>query len=137
MLITMQRHELAERIARDQSLSAISVVGLDPGGMGTGLTRKSSLKMRLVMKAIPLFAAYTVGSDPNGTLRPTWKSAADVIRACFEIDLPKDKALYLNGTDQIETAKDSKDPLKRKQLWEYGVKVTGIGPNDTALHELS
>lgn len=87
------------------------------------------------MKAIPLFSSWMVGSDPNGTVRPVWKSAADVIRACFEIDAPKGTAYYLNGTDELETAKASTDSSKRRELWDYGLKLSSLGPNDTALEE--
>ena len=127
------RHELAERLGKDSSLSGVSVIGLDPGGMGTGLARRSNLKMRLMMKSIPLISPWMVGSDPNGTVRPVRKSAADVIRACFEIQTPKGKAYYLNGTDELETAKTSKDSSKRRELWDYGLKLASLGPSDTAL----
>ncbi|KAK2596200.1 hypothetical protein QQS21_006405, partial [Conoideocrella luteorostrata] len=71
-------HEIAHRIASDPSLSNITVLGLDPGSMGTGL------------------------------------GAADAVRACFEIDPPKGRAMHLNGTDETETAKAAQDPVKRK-----------------------
>ncbi|KAK2612692.1 hypothetical protein QQS21_001309 [Conoideocrella luteorostrata] len=129
----MHMHELASRIAQDPPLSNISVLGIDPGAMGTGLVRRSTLFLRLLMKAIPTMAALTAGSSPNATMRPTSKSGADVIRACFEIEASKGRALYLNGTQELETAKDSRDAAKKTELWNYASKLSNINSGDTVL----
>ncbi|KND89531.1 Short-chain dehydrogenase TIC 32, chloroplastic [Tolypocladium ophioglossoides CBS 100239] len=131
----MLMHELGDRIAKDPKLSNISVLGLDPGGMPSDISRRASfMTATLIMKVIvPLLALVMVRLSPNGAVRPLWKSAADVIRACFEVKAPRGKALYLNGTDEFETAKDAQDAKKRKALWEYGLKVADIKPGDTVL----
>lgn len=126
---------MGDRIAKDPKLSNISVIGLDPGGMPSDISRRGSfMTSTLTMKVIvPLFAPLMVRLNPNGALRPLWKSAADVVRACFEVKAPRGQALYLNGTDKAETAKDAQDEKKRKALWEYGLEVADIKAGDTAL----
>ncbi|KAM4059743.1 short chain dehydrogenase [Hirsutella rhossiliensis] len=130
-------HELAARLARDPKLSSIAVIGLDPGGMGSDILRRGSFFRRFItMKVtVPLLAAVLVRLSPNAAVRPMWKSAADVVRACFEIKAPPSGAgaLYLNGTEELETARDARDADKRRALWRYGLEAAGIGAEDTAL----
>lgn len=128
------RHELATRLGKDAKLSGISVIGLDPGGMSSDILRRGSFVRRVVtMKvAVPVLAAVLVRLSANAAVRPTWKSAADVVRACFEIEAPG-RALYLNGTEELETARDARDAGKRRALWSYGLEAAGIGGGDTAL----
>ncbi|KAF4512434.1 hypothetical protein G6O67_001574 [Ophiocordyceps sinensis] len=127
-------HELATRLGKDAKLSGISVIGLDPGGMSSDILRRGSFVRRVVtMKvAVPVLAAVLVRLSANAAVRPTWKSAADVVRACFEIEAPG-RALYLNGTEELETARDARDAGKRRALWSYGLEAAGIGGGDTAL----
>lgn len=106
--------ELANRTAKDPKLSNISITSLDPGTM-------------------PVLSEISVRFSPNGILRPSWKSAADIIRACFDIKAHKGKALYLDGTAGFQIAKDARDEAKRKDLWEYGLLAAKIEEGDTAL----
>ena len=129
------RHELVDRVARDPALGNVSVVGLDPGGMPSDLCRRTGFMVKTVTMGfiVPLAAPLMVRLSPNGLIRPTWKSAADVIRACFEVEPPKGKLLYLNGTDELETAKDARDKGKSQPVWRYGLEVAGIKSGDSAL----
>ncbi|GJN83768.1 short-chain protein [Purpureocillium lilacinum] len=131
----MLMHELVDRVARDPALGNVSVVGLDPGGMPSDLCRRAGFMVKTVTMGfiVPLAAPLMVRLSPNGLIRPTWKSAADVIRACFEVEPPKGKLLYLNGTDELETAKDARDKGKRQPVWRYGLEVAGIKSGDSAL----
>lgn len=81
--------------------------------------------------AVPLMAEVLVRLRCNAAVRPLWKSAADVIRACFEIE--QRQALYLNGTEEMETARDARDADKRRALWRYGLEAAAVGGEDTAL----
>ncbi|PHH74780.1 hypothetical protein CDD80_2852 [Ophiocordyceps camponoti-rufipedis] len=131
----MLMHELGLRLARDPVLSKVTVLGLDPGGMATDILRRGSWTMRLVtMKlVVPLLAAVMVHWSPNGVARPLWKSAADVMEACFTRAPPQDGALYLNGSEPYETAREARDEAKRRMLWAYGIEAAGIEAGDTAL----
>ncbi|PHH86959.1 hypothetical protein CDD83_9489 [Cordyceps sp. RAO-2017] len=131
----MLMHELANRLAKDPELSNIAVIGLDPGGMGSDISRRGSFMMSVVtMKVVlPLLAAILVRFYPNGAIRPLWKSASDVVGACFEVETPKGKFLYLNGSEEWETAKDAQDEDKRRALWQYGLEAAGIKAGDTVL----
>jgi hypothetical protein len=82
---------------------------------------------------MPVLSEISVRFSPNGMLRPSWKSAADVIRACFEIEVRKGEALHLDGTASIQIAKDAKDEAMRKELWEYGLGAAKIEEGDILL----
>ncbi|KAH7022868.1 hypothetical protein EDB80DRAFT_769768 [Ilyonectria destructans] len=130
----MLMHELANRIATDPALSDITVVGLDPGAMSSDLTRRGGSMMHFNIKwMLPIMAYLAVKFNPNGAMRPLWKSAGDVLRLCFEVDAPKGKTLYLNGTDELKTSKEARDATKRKSLWDYGLIAAGIKQGDTVL----
>ncbi|KAJ3533978.1 hypothetical protein NM208_g7743 [Fusarium decemcellulare] len=124
--------ELGERLANDPTLSKVGVVGIDPGAMPTDLGRRGSIIAQFKIKIImPLLAAPSRYLSPNGLFRLPSKSAEDTIRAAFEVDLPQDKVLYLNGTDNYTPAKETMDRQKRKELWQYALQVSCI--EDTAL----
>ncbi|RFU73479.1 short-chain [Trichoderma arundinaceum] len=127
--------ELANRIAKDPKLSNISVIGLDPGGMPTDIARRGSFLIGYVtMKLVlPVLSEVIVRLNPNGMVRPSRKSAADIIRACFEIEAHRGEALHLDGSAAMQIAKDARDEVKRKELWEYGLKAAKIEERDTVL----
>lgn len=103
--------------------------------MPTDIARRSGFfRGTILMKGlVPVLSEISVRISPNGMIRPPRKSAADVVRACFEIDAHPGSALHLNGTDGIEIAKDAKDEAKRRELWEYGVQAAKIEEGDTVL----
>lgn len=130
------RHELVDRLAHDAKLSNITVVGLDPGVMGTDLTRRGSAVMYYGLKFVaPLVAPLLVKFSPNGDYRPAWKSAGDAIQLAFETEASAGKPLYLNGTDELETSKEAQDDAKRKALWTYGLEAAQIKQGDTILQD--
>ncbi|UKZ66649.1 uncharacterized protein TrAtP1_007820 [Trichoderma atroviride] len=129
--------ELADRIAKDPKLNNISVVSLSPGTMPTSFGRRAGFLIGVVATRVimPVLSEMSVRFSPNGMLRPSWKSAADVIRACFDIEAYKGEALHLDGTASLQIAKDAKDEAKRKELWEYGLGAAKMDEGDTALVE--
>ncbi|KAK7424875.1 hypothetical protein QQX98_000150 [Neonectria punicea] len=132
----MLMHELANRLGKDPELSNITVVGLDPGAMGSDLTRRGSSSMQFnIKKLLPIMAYVAVKFSPNGSMRPLWKSAGDAVRLCFNVEAPKGKLLYLNGTDELETSKEARDAANRKSLWNYGLVAAGITQGDTVLRD--
>ncbi|WZH39866.1 Short-chain alcohol dehydrogenases/reductase [Fusarium acuminatum] len=128
--------KLLNRLAHDDKLSNITVVGLDPGVMGTDLTRRGSAVMYYGLKFVaPLVAPLLVKFSPNGDYRPAWKSAGDAIQLAFETEASAGKPLYLNGTDELETSKEAQDDAKRKALWTYGLEAAQIKQGDTILQD--
>ncbi|EHK17485.1 uncharacterized protein TRIVIDRAFT_226446 [Trichoderma virens Gv29-8] len=135
-LCVIMLEELANRIAKDPKLSNISLIDLDPGGMPTGIARRGGFLLSfVVMKLVlPTVANVSVWMSPNGMLRTARKSAADVIRACFELEAHRGEALHLDGSATgLEIAKEAKDEAKRKEVWEYGLKAAHIEEGDTVL----
>ncbi|KAK1241474.1 hypothetical protein MKX08_001448 [Trichoderma sp. CBMAI-0020] len=131
----MLYEELANRIAKDPKLNNISIVSLDPATMLTSFGRRAGFLIGAVVTRVimPVLSEISVQFSPNGMLRPSWKSAADVIRACFEIEARKGEALHLDGTAGLQVAKDAKDEAKRKELWEYGLGAAKMYEGDAAL----
>lgn len=103
--------------------------------MPTSFGRRAGFLIGVVATRIimPVLSEISVRFSPNGMLRPSWKSAADIIRACFEIEAHKGEALHLDGTASIQIAQDAKNEAKRKELWEYGLEAAKIEEGDTVL----
>lgn len=105
--------------------------------MSSDLTRRGGFLLTKVMIKwlLPIVAPVAIKLNPNGMFRPTWKSADDAIRLCFEVDVPKGELVYLNGTDNLETGREAKDEEKRRELWSYGLEVAQIKQTDTVLRD--
>ncbi|KAF9769418.1 hypothetical protein IL306_013177 [Fusarium sp. DS 682] len=130
----MLMHELTSRLVQDPRLSKITVVGLDPGAMGSDLHRRGSFVMSHLLKILAPVISLQARFKPNGVFRPLWKSAEDAVQLAFETKAQTGKLLYLNGTDEFETGKEARDDAKRKALWSYGLEAAGIEQGDTFLN---
>jgi len=133
----MLQQELGHRLCRDPNLSNISVIGFDPGAMGSDLGRRGSFYVgTFLMKfMIPLMAPLQQRWQPNGPLRTTWKSGGDIVSALFDREIPKGGPCYLNGSEEKVPAKDARDEKKRRELWAYGVKAGKIQGSETVIHD--
>lgn len=118
------------------ALKNISVPGVDPGAMITGLTRLAPWFIRvLLFKVIryPLMLAL----NPDGkSLRPSGRSAGDVLEAAFgtvgdQGARPKD--LYFDGRQPLATSAESQDAENRHLVWEGTVRYSGLTDRDTIL----
>lgn len=123
----MMIHELQHRLDQDPNLNSISVLGVDPGTMSTGLQRHAPWFIRVFVFQLlyPLLAWIS----PPGPARSTEQSASDVLQAAFDSndvlgEFPKDA--YLNGTNVFETSVESRDVTKRRLVWEKSVEFTGL-----------
>ncbi|CZS97695.1 related to dehydrogenase/reductase [Rhynchosporium agropyri] len=137
LLGVMWMYEVQRRLNSDPVLSNISILSMDPGAMGgTGITKRSPLFIRFITGwLIPLFQHVAVWLSPNGFLRPTWKSAQDLMLASFDENYlgKHPKAVYLNGSVNAESSAESRDEEKQKQLWTESVKLAMIRDGETAL----
>lgn len=104
--------------------------------MPTGIARRAGFLISfVVMKLVlPIVTEISVRVKPNGVIRTPWKSAADAVRACFEIEAHRGEVLHLDGAStDLLVAKEAKDEAKRKEVWEYGLKAAHIEEGDTVL----
>jgi len=129
----MMQHELQTRLNADSFLGKISIVGVDPGAMITGMVRRASWFIRVFLfKFVYPLMQYL---NPNGSIRSTSRSAGDVLEAAFEIGEdggpPKDR--YYDGRTPLTTSEESRDPRKRKLVWNETVKLAGLREGDTVL----
>lgn len=132
----MFMYELAARMGADPNLRNISVVGLDPGGMSTGLLRRNSW---VVAKVFPVIGPSLMGVaqhfKPNGMFRTAAKSARDALSLCFEVDVAGDRpaVVYMNGSERSDTSAECKDEAKRTALWRESIRWAGVQAEDTEL----
>ncbi|RYP18843.1 hypothetical protein DL765_003723 [Monosporascus sp. GIB2] len=114
LLSVMMIHELQRRLDRDPVLNKVCILGVDPGTMMTGLQRRASWIIRVLVFGIiyPIVAMLM----PNGLVRSTQKSASQLLHAAFDSSPPLGefpKGLYYFDTELFETSEESRDPQKR------------------------
>ncbi|PVH83908.1 NAD(P)-binding protein [Cadophora sp. DSE1049] len=130
-------YELQRRLDTDPALSNISVLSMDPGAMGgTGIAKRASLLIRFMTQVmIPLLQNISVWFSPNGSMRPTWKSAQDLMLASFDEKYlgVRPKAVYLNGSVKAVSSVESREETKQKKLWEESLKLAMIRDGETVL----
>ncbi|KAI0201047.1 hypothetical protein F4808DRAFT_426402 [Astrocystis sublimbata] len=134
MCAVMMIGELQRRLDADPTLSRISIVGIDPGTMFTGLIREGSLFTRLFIFPLIIWplSHFLALFYRNPVIRTPARSAGDVLRAALEVD-PKLKGAYLDGTELSAVAREAADAEKRKNVWEHSVKYTQLTSQDTVL----
>lgn len=134
LFLIMMMHELQRRMDQDTTLKNICVLGIDPGTMISGMQRLAPWVIRvLIFKVIYPIVAYL---NPNGPVRPTPRSASDVLEATFgsdSADQPKD--LYFNGRQPLETSAESRDGRKQKLVWTETAKLAGLKEGETILRD--
>lgn len=134
---TPYRMELQRRLDRDPVFSNISVMGLDPGGMPSGIMRRASFFESTILNYLAgnALAPIMTWMWPNGQLRTTAKSATDALRALFDQDAlgSHPKGLYLNGSEPGEASAEAKSPENGKLLWRASVALSGLAAGDTKL----
>lgn len=137
LLGVMFMYELQRRLESDPALSNISVLSMDPGAMGgTGIAKRAPLLIRFLAQImIPLLQNIAIYFSSNGSMRPTWKSARDLMLASFDENYlgVRPKAVYLNGSVKATSSAESRDEDKQKQLWEESLKLAMIRDGETAL----
>ncbi|KAI0007507.1 NAD(P)-binding protein [Xylariaceae sp. FL0662B] len=132
----MMMNELSYRLPKDPELSGISVLSVDPAAMPSSLTRRGNWTLRVLIPIVlNAIAPVLTWWAPNGDLRTTWKSAGDVIRACFDTkDLGQHpNGLYLNGSAISDVGPEAKDREKSGQLWRDSIGYAGVEEGDTIL----
>ncbi|KAI1206277.1 putative short-chain dehydrogenase [Annulohypoxylon truncatum] len=134
MCAVMMVLELQRRLDADPALKGISLVTIDPGSMGTGLTRRGSWFIRTILfpMIVPLLAPLLTWLNPNGDVRTVSKSSNDVVEAAFETG-PRLRGKYLNGSELQEIVPEALDAKKRAMVWRDSVKYTNLTEQDTPL----
>ena len=103
---------------------------------GTGIAKRAPLLIRFLTQVmIPLLQSIAVYFSPNGSMRPTWKSARDLMLASFDEKYlgVRPKAFHLNGSVRATSSVESRDEAKQKKLWEESLKLAMIRDGETVL----
>ncbi|KAI3333062.1 putative short-chain dehydrogenase [Ustulina deusta] len=126
--------ELQRRLNADTQLNNVCALTVNPGTMSTGLQRSAPWFIRVILFSI-IFPLIT-WLKPDGDIRTTKKSAADVLSAAFDPS-PNlgqyPKGLYLDDSSTAEPSAESKDEKKRMELWTASVKYTDLKVEETIL----
>ncbi|KAI0903182.1 putative short-chain dehydrogenase [Ustulina deusta] len=132
LFLIMMIHELQSRLDRDPVLNNISILGVDPGTMMTGLQRHAPWLIRvLIFKLIYPIVAFLW---PNGSVRRPNMSASEVLQAAFDSyhgEFPKD--LYCVNNEIFETSVESRDAQKRDLVWKESVQYAHLKQSETIL----
>ncbi|KAK8085262.1 short-chain dehydrogenase [Apiospora hydei] len=144
----MMMRELSKRIAADPALSALTVVGVDPGAMPSNLIRERGTPLLRFMAdwLMPWLVPIMAWFQPNGDFRTTAQSARDVLHAAglFFSDIDgissrrKLNGTYFNGSAvgdvgpgsqgrcQVQDAVDRCDTVRRGSRGRYGADRLAI-----------
>jgi hypothetical protein len=136
LICATSRRELSRLIVKDPTLSRVSVLAVDPGAMASGLAQRGNLSLRLLVAMAPFLASLINFFQPNGILRTTKKSAADIVHASFDTEAPfseKPNGLYMNGSALGKVGAEAKDEWKCARLWRDSLEWAGEKESETAL----
>ncbi|KAK2612084.1 hypothetical protein QQS21_001933 [Conoideocrella luteorostrata] len=128
--------ELQRRLNADEALHNISILGVDPGNVGTGITRRGAIAIRAFANVMAWLAVIFTWLWPNGTFRTAKKSSGDILAAALDSNPvlgERPKEMYLNGEIPIEMSVEARDPKKRAILWAATIQYTGLRGDETAL----
>jgi hypothetical protein len=131
--------ELQRRLDQDTKLHNISVLGIDPGMVSTGISRRHGVWLFRICwnYLLPTIAAVMVYWMPNGSIRSVKKSASDIVAAALA-DGPaplsaRPKALYLDGSQVGARNAEAKDPAKGAMLWRDTLRYAQLKEGETCL----
>ncbi|KAI1765018.1 NAD(P)-binding protein [Hypoxylon sp. FL1150] len=139
LCLIMMIGELQDRLDRDPLLNKITVLGVDPGWMATGISRRHPMYpfVRVVM---PWVAGILSWLQPSGMYRTPSRSSKDVVAATFGIGPMRGmdlKGLYFKGAILSEVSTEARDQEKRKMVWRGSVEHAGLQQADTVLLDWS
>jgi len=132
----MMISELQRRLDSDPVLSGISVVGVDPSVMGTGISRRGGWLVHRILfgTLFPILAtASSWTRNPAPTFRTVARSSGDVLAAAFDGDGAGLKGRLLDGNVTKEVVPEAGDGRKKEMVWRDSVKYTKLVDGDTLL----
>ncbi|KAF2118046.1 putative short-chain dehydrogenase [Lophiotrema nucula] len=134
LCLIMMMHELQQRLDQDPALNKVCILGTDLGTMAIGISRRAPWIIRALLFQI-IFPSVT-WLMPNGNIRPTSRSAADLLWAAFDSDeilgeFPKD--LHFLGRGPFPTSAESQDAQNRDVMWKESVRLADLKEGDTVL----
>ncbi|KAK8085894.1 hypothetical protein PG997_007165 [Apiospora hydei] len=132
-------HELQRRLDKDPLFNQVSVLAVDPGGMGTDIGRHSPWIIRFLVFGVLAgwLGRLLVRLYPNGSWRTPQKSARDVLAAALDCGPPplteRPKGVYLNGSELGDYNPEAKDPERGRIIWEGSLRCSQLRESETVL----
>ncbi|OOG00732.1 hypothetical protein ASPCADRAFT_125746 [Aspergillus carbonarius ITEM 5010] len=129
-----RRGELQKRLEKDPALCNITVVGIDPGTMSTGIVRHASWFVQTVLHGIVIAnvaRGLALLGYRNAVVRTPEISARDVLDAGMN---PKWRGGdYLDGMEIGRVSEEARDEEKRALVWRESVRLVGLREGETGL----
>ncbi|OQV08332.1 hypothetical protein CLAIMM_12627 [Cladophialophora immunda] len=124
-------HDLNKRLQADTTLSGLSVVAMDPGGLAASRAqveqRKSVRRIITVVNfCMPVLKHFT------STFRPTSDAARDLVEVSVGPAFRGKRGYYV-GQNPSPSATMSKDPEVQARLWEACWRWSSLKSEDTVL----
>lgn len=138
------RYELQRRLHASPKLGNIAILAMDPGTVGGtnisegGFPILIKLALKYVIYVLQIIAIW-LWPQSNGRLRTAEKVGRDLIWACWDekvLGNPCPGALYLNGTEVVDSSPETHDERKQKELWRASLELVGIKEGETVLGDL-
>ncbi|KAI1202473.1 hypothetical protein F5X97DRAFT_286334 [Nemania serpens] len=131
----MMIHELQRRLDRDPTLNQVSLAGVDPGTMGTGLQRHAPWVIRVLIFQIVYPIVRWLA--PDGLVRSPQKSAAQAVHAATRVGSEgkaPERAYYFDDA-ALETSAEVRDFEKCNWVWQKSIEYTQLSQDEAALRE--
>ncbi|KAI1120670.1 hypothetical protein F5Y10DRAFT_283109 [Nemania abortiva] len=130
--------ELQRRLATDELLHNISIVGIDPGSTPSGITRRGGWMIHTFIGHFVMYilAAVFALFWRNAEIRTNHKSARGILAALFECNATlgtQPKGLYMNGDELVDMGAEARDHKKIRILWNDTLRYTGLSAHETML----
>lgn len=132
--------ELQRRLSNDPALHNISILGVDPDTVPTGISHHGIFLIRFLLFKIiyPMASRYQAWRNPTGNndVRTPDKSARDILAAAFDCNATlgeRPKGLYLDGSELTDIADEAKDEKKRAMVWKDSVRYAQLAEEETIL----
>ncbi|KAH7400454.1 hypothetical protein BKA64DRAFT_671880 [Cadophora sp. MPI-SDFR-AT-0126] len=138
ILMEAWMYELQRRINSDPSLSAISILGHDPGWIGaTDLVRNGATTVKIAFSFIKFLALFAWIFSSNPMLRTPELNGAYLLTLCFDREKFGEypKALYVDGGVLYKTVPEANDEALQKRLWKESLGFVGVREGETVLKD--
>ncbi|CZT47805.1 uncharacterized protein RSE6_08410 [Rhynchosporium secalis] len=125
ILLNAWMYELQRRLNSDPSLRNISVLGHDPGWIGTtDLNRNANVPIRTLLAVLSLVARFTWIFSPNPILRTAEMNGGFLLTLCFDREKfgEHPKALYVDGGVLYKTVPEAEGREFQGNLWKKSLE---------------
>ncbi|KAL2060362.1 hypothetical protein VTL71DRAFT_9757 [Oculimacula yallundae] len=138
ILLEVWMYELQRRLDADPSLKNISVLGHDPGWIGsTDIVRNGSTSLQFIFSTLRIIAKFTWLFSSNPMIRTAELNGRFLLTLCFDKEKFGEypKAKYVDGGVLYKTVPEAENEKLQGELWEKSLEFVGLKGEETVLKE--